>query len=117
MGSCWPKRSRTISRTSTEFRLAWPCRFGTVRSRAPSGTIKSAYDGQLGRDAPTDARAWDSYTVDYNASSGQASRWVFPSSPGQPRKVEVTALDRAGLTYTTPALTEDTEITGYPIVH
>lgn len=83
----------------------------------PSGTIKSAYDGQLSREAPTDARAWDTYTVNYESRSGQASRWILPASPGQPRKADMTALDRVGVTYTTVPLTEDTEITGYPIVH
>jgi putative CocE/NonD family hydrolase len=83
----------------------------------PTATIKSVYDGKLGPQQPTDTRAWDLYKVDYDANSGQASRWAWPSSPGQPRKGEMTALDRMGLTYTTEPLTADTEITGYPVVH
>jgi putative CocE/NonD family hydrolase len=83
----------------------------------PTGTIKSAYDGLLGPQPPMEPLAWDAYKVDYDVTSGQASRWAFPSSPGQPRKGDITALDRMGLTYTSEPLTSDTEITGYPVVH
>jgi putative CocE/NonD family hydrolase len=83
----------------------------------PTGTIKSVYDGLLGPQPPTETRAADAYTVDYDVTSGRASRWAVPTTPGQPRKADMTALDRTGLTYTSELLTADTEITGYPIVH
>ncbi len=83
----------------------------------PTMTIKSANDGLLGPQPPTEPRASDAYTVDYDVTSGQASRWAFPTSPGQPRKGDMTALDKAGLTYTSELLTADTEITGYPVLH
>jgi putative CocE/NonD family hydrolase len=83
----------------------------------PTGTIKSAYDGLLSPQAPTETRAWDAYTVDYDVTSGQAGRWAVPITQGQPRKADMTALDRGSLTYTSEPLTVDTEITGYPIVH
>lgn len=83
----------------------------------PTLTVKSANDGRLGPQPPTETRAWDPYKVDYDANSGQASRWAFPTSPGQPRKADMNALDKVGLTYTTEPLTADTEITGYPIAH
>lgn len=106
-----------------EWRTTWDWPLTTTKPTnyylraGPSGTIKSAYDGKLDLQAPTDAGAWDAYLVDYDATSGQASRWAVPKSPGEPRKGDMTALDRAGLTYTSPVFVEDTEITGYPVIH
>ena len=60
----------------------------------------------------------DTYTVDFEASTGEHNRWwemgaIFDKTVMYPNRAKA---DRRLLTYTSPALTEDTEITGHPVV-
>jgi putative CocE/NonD family hydrolase len=82
----------------------------------PSGSVASANDGLLLLDAPTDPSGQDAYTVDYTTTTGKTTRWTdgYGGGFGYP---EMTANDEKGLTYTTPPLEVDTEITGHPVAH
>jgi uncharacterized protein len=81
-------------------------------SPGPSGSVKSANDGGLGTVKPKAKGAKDELTVDYSAAISPDPRWnierQFP---------ELVANDAKGLTYTTPLLSADVEVTGHPVVH
>jgi putative CocE/NonD family hydrolase len=88
----------------------------------PEGTATQRWylteDNALSPIAPTGEVGSDTYTVDFEASTGEHNRWwemgVFKGKP-----VIYTERAEAGrrlLAYTTPSLAKDTEITGYPIV-
>lgn len=83
-------------------------------SAGPSGSVDSTNDGLLLTEAPADD-AQDVYTVDYTTTTGPTTRWTdgYGGGFGYP---DMTANDEKGLTYTTPPLAEDTEITGHPVV-
>ncbi|MHB1133197.1 MAG: CocE/NonD family hydrolase [Chloroflexota bacterium] len=82
----------------------------------PSGSVSSVNDGLLTTQSPTQAEARDDYQVDFTASSGPATRWT--SERGGPFGYpDMVSNDRKALTYTTPPLASDVEVTGHPIVH
>jgi putative CocE/NonD family hydrolase len=67
-------------------------------------------------DAVPETASTDSYAVDYTTTSGEDTRWL--AMTGQPSEY----LDRAEedekcLTYTTPPLEGDLEVTGHPVLH
>lgn len=74
-----------------------------------------AKDNTLSQAAPKTKSGADTYRVDFEATTGKANRWhtllgfavVYPDRAEQDRRL---------LTYTSPPLTEDIEITGHPIV-
>lgn len=73
-------------------------------------------DHTLSSKAPAARSGADSYTVDFEATTGERNRWR--TQLGGP----VTYPDRAAedarlLVYTSAPLTEDTEITGYPVIN
>jgi hypothetical protein len=84
--------------------------------RGPSGSIDSANDGWLSTQPPTSPTGQDDYTVDYSTTSGTATRWTkgYAGPFGYP---DMRANDKKALTYTTPLLNSDVEVTGHPIVH
>lgn len=58
----------------------------------------------------------DEYRVDYSTTSGKGSRWAnLYGEAFSPR--DMAQNDRKALTYTTPPLAEDTELTGHPVAH
>lgn len=70
----------------------------------------------LSRSLPASESGADTYVVDFEATSGATNRWhtqmdgsdvVYPNRAEQGRRL---------LTYTSEPLTEDIEVTGYPIV-
>ena len=74
--------------------------------------------GALAREAPNDADAEDPFTVDFEATTGDANRWwemgvfddetvVYPDRAGA---------ERHALAYTSPPLERAVEITGHPVV-
>ena len=67
----------------------------------PSKSAQSANDGVLDARPPEDSMGQDNYTVDYSTTSLEGTAWN----------------DQRGLTYTTPPLFTDVEVTGHPIVH
>jgi len=82
----------------------------------PSGSVASANDGLLGLEAPKDPKGRDDVTVDYSTTTGRATRWTngYGGGFGYP---DMTTNDQKGLTYTTPPLDKDVELTGHPVVH
>jgi putative CocE/NonD family hydrolase len=82
----------------------------------PSGSVTSANDGLLALEAPTDPNDRDDITVDYSTTTGRATRWTngYGGDFGYP---DMTTNDQKGLTYTTPLLEKDIELTGHPVVH
>jgi putative CocE/NonD family hydrolase len=82
----------------------------------PSGSVESVNDGLLSLEAPTNPNGQDDVTVDYSATTGRATRWTngYGGDFGYP---DMTTNDEKGLTYTTPPLDTDIELTGHPIVH
>jgi putative CocE/NonD family hydrolase len=80
-----------------------------------SGTVDSLNDGFLNAEAPTGPTAYDTYTVDYSTTSGENSRWgAVLAASDYPN---MRANDEKALTYTTPSLETNVEVTGHPIVH
>lgn len=73
-------------------------------------------DGGLTATAPTSASGADEYTVDWTATTGDFTRWhtgLFMADVIYPDRVEES---QKLLTYTSPPLEMDVEITGNPIV-
>lgn len=91
----------------------------TTKSWPPAGseTLRGYFnaDNTLTLAAPTADAGADKYTVDFEATTGMKNRWT--TQLGGP----VTYPDRAEedkrlLTYTSAPLSEDIEITGYPVI-
>ena len=73
-------------------------------------------DGFLISDAPSTASGSDEYTVDWTATTGDANRWytgLYMADVVYPDRAEE---DAKLLTYTSPPLETDVEITGSPVV-
>ena len=85
----------------------------------PSGNTSQrwyfAADNALSQSPPRAKSGTDTYTVDFEATTGKTNRWhtqlgfivVYRDRAQEDRRL---------LTYTSPPLEEDTEITGYPVV-
>jgi putative CocE/NonD family hydrolase len=82
----------------------------------PSRSVKSANDGVLDTQPPLDAAVQDDYRVDYTTSSGQRARWTTGGSPEMDYG-DMTGNDEKGLTFTTPPLASDLQVTGHAIAH
>jgi putative CocE/NonD family hydrolase len=75
-----------------------------------------AADSSLSTSAPAATADVDTYTVDFAASTGEKNRWrtqlggpvIYPDRAAEDRRL---------LTYTSQPLTEDTEITGHPVIN
>jgi putative CocE/NonD family hydrolase len=82
----------------------------------PSGSVESVNDGLLSLQVPANPSGQDDVTVDYSTTTGRATRWTngYGGAFGYP---DMTTNDEKGLTYTTPPLDTDIELTGHPIVH
>jgi putative CocE/NonD family hydrolase len=100
-------------RTSDQWPLSNGREMRLYFEEGQSGTVASANDGYLGTEVPAAPTAHDVYTVDYSTTSGEHSRWgAVLSASDYPN---MRANDEKALTYTTPPLESDTEITGHPI--
>ncbi|MDX1991391.1 MAG: CocE/NonD family hydrolase [bacterium] len=73
-------------------------------------------ENTLATSMPTDASGADSYTVDFTATTGDATRWHSIMTSGDIIYPDRAAEDEKLLTYTTAPLTEAVEITGSPVV-
>ncbi len=83
-----------------------------------SGSVDSVNDGSLSLDLPVTTTGVDEYLVDYSTTSGTATRWTAGydvMSPVYPNTMMFN--DEKGLTYTTPPLPAEVEVTGHPVVH
>lgn len=88
----------------------WP-----VAGTAPVRWYMEA-DHALAQNAPTIPTGSDDYAVDFDATTGEKNRWLTQLG-GAVVYPDRAAEDRRLLTYTSSPLTEDTEITGYPIIN
>jgi putative CocE/NonD family hydrolase len=80
-----------------------------------TGSTASINDNSLIAAAPTSAVASDVYTINYTTTSGTKTRWgAVEEAHAYP---DMSANDDKALTYTSPALESDMEITGHPVVH
>lgn len=77
-----------------------------------------AADGALSPDAPQNDDGADTYTVDWAATTGPLNRWweLHTIQKGTVVYNDRRAAAEHLLTYLTPRFTQDTEITGYPVV-
>jgi putative CocE/NonD family hydrolase len=97
----WPLKDQKL----TPFYLA----------QGKTGSIASINDGFLRREPPDQKDAADSYTVDYSTTSGKYSRWYAVNWPRD--YPDMRSNDQKALTYTTPPLEADLEVTGHPVAH
>jgi putative CocE/NonD family hydrolase len=97
-------------------------RWNVTDTWPPAGTQVErwylAENRALAPEAPEAASGADTYTVDFEATTGDLNRWwemsgIVNKSVTYPDRA---AADRRLLTYTSPPLREDVEITGYPII-
>lgn len=86
----------------------------------PEGTVTTrwyfAADGGLARERPVSDDGADSYTVDFEATTGRSNRWRTQDGVTKVIYGDRAEADERLLTYTGPPLTEDVEITGHPVV-
>ena len=82
-----------------------------------SGSVNSVNDGSLSLVPPATTAGVDDYQVDYSTSSGKATRWTAGYTDQSPAYSTMMFNDEKGLTYTTPTLTSEVEVTGHPVVH
>jgi len=80
-----------------------------------TGSVSSSNDGFLRPGPPDRKDAADAYPVDYSTTSGRYSRWYAVNWPRN--YPDMQSNDRKALTYTTPPLEADLEITGHPQAH
>jgi putative CocE/NonD family hydrolase len=83
-----------------------------------AGSVDSVNDGSLSLAMPAARAGVDEYLVDYSATTGPATRWTAGYdlvSPIYPTTLMFN--DEKGLTYTTPPLETEVEVTGHPVVH
>jgi putative CocE/NonD family hydrolase len=86
----------------------------------PAGTTMQrwylAQEHTLSQEPPAAGPGADTYSVDFEAGSGANSRWHTPDGVAPVIYKDRAREDRRLLTYTSPPLAQDTEITGHPIV-
>jgi putative CocE/NonD family hydrolase len=86
----------------------------------PKGTTNQrwylAEGGMLSQKPPASESGEDTYTVDFEATTGKNSRWHTPDGLTPVIYKDRAKMDRRLLTYTSPPLAQDTEISGHPVV-
>lgn len=92
----------------------------TTESWPPEGFETQSWyfgaDGTLATDIPTETTGADEYTVDFTATSGDATRWHTPLGGDDVIYPDRAVEDQKLLTYTSTPMTTDVEITGSPVV-
>lgn len=73
-------------------------------------------DGALVETAPADAEAFDPYTVDFDVTTGEHTRWHTNMGLGDVVYPERSEMDARMLVYTSAPLPADLEITGAPVI-
>lgn len=96
-------------------------RWNTTQTWPPAGfesntSLYLAPDHSLSGLAPAEGTAADRYAVDYTVGTGATSRWA--TSIGGPDVIytDRAEADRKLLSYTGEPLTQDMELTGYPVL-
>ncbi len=86
----------------------------------PIGSVRQRYylaeGNALSQQRPTAKSGADRYAVDFEATTGLTNRWHTQMGGVPVHYPDRVEEDGRLLTYTSPPLPEDTEITGYPIV-
>jgi putative CocE/NonD family hydrolase len=86
----------------------------------PAGVVTQrlylAKGNSLSQKKPKEETGADEYTIDFEATTGKANRWQTQFGGFAVVYADRTKEGSRLLTYTSPPLTEDTEITGYPVV-
>jgi putative CocE/NonD family hydrolase len=100
----------TMGRNEWRFADQWPL---------PEQQLTPYYFGSgnvITTTKPTGTDTYDEYLTDYTSTSETAGRWACLASVNceYPDRAEV---DKRNLTYTTPPLQQDLEVTGHPVVH
>jgi hypothetical protein len=100
----------TMGRNEWRFAEQWPL---------PEQQLTPYYFGSgnsITTTKPTGSGTYDEYLTDYTSTSETAGRWACLASVNceYPDRAEV---DKKNLTYTTPPLQQDLEVTGHPVVH
>jgi putative CocE/NonD family hydrolase len=102
-------------RTSAQWPLANQKLTRFYFGEGKTGSVASINDGFLRPEPQHDKDAADVYTVDYSTTSGKYSRWYAVNWPRNYPNMQIN--DQKALTYTTPPLESDMEVTGHPVVH
>jgi putative CocE/NonD family hydrolase len=100
----------TMGRDEWRFADQWPL---------PEQKITPYYFGPgnaITTTKPEAAEAFDEYVTDYTSTTVTAGRWACTAA-GACEYPERSDLDKKNLTYTTPPLEQNLEVTGHPIVH
>ena len=102
-------------KTSAEWPIPEAGRVDYYFSGGPSGSVSSANDGLLEKDAPSGSTGSDRYEVDDSTTTGTMTRWdnAVGGDFGYP---DMATNDAKALTYTTEPLTGDIIVTGHPLV-
>jgi putative CocE/NonD family hydrolase len=103
-------------RTADEWPLPNEERVAFYFQAGLSESVSSVNDGLLIAEAPIEGYGQDDYTVDYSTTTGKTNRFAngYGAAFRYPNMVDN---DRQALTYSTPPLDGDIEITGHPVVH
>jgi putative CocE/NonD family hydrolase len=109
-----PKKS--IWKTAQQWPLAEARETRYYFGQGPSNSVKSINDGILGQNVSDRTGAKDEYRINYATTSGIATRWDNAVG-GDFSYPDMTCNDAKGLTYSTPTLKSDLEVTGHPVVH
>lgn len=95
-------------------------RWRTTRVWPPAGVRSQRFylgpDRRLDRKVPTAPEGGDSYTVDFEAGTGAETRWTTQLGYRDVFYGDRREADRRLLTYTSPPLGKELEITGYPVI-
>jgi putative CocE/NonD family hydrolase len=102
-------------RTSNQWPLAKQRLTRFYFGEGKTGSVTSINDGFLRPESLEKKDAADVYTVDYSTTSGKYSRWYAVNWPRNYPNMQ--SNDEKALTYTTPPLESDMEVTGHPVVH
>jgi len=102
----------TMGRNEWRFADQWPL---------PEQQLTPYYFGaanSITTTKPTEASAFDEYLTDYTSRSGLGTRWLCAAgSVSECEYGDRAEADKRNLTYTTPPLQQDLEVTGHPVVH
>jgi putative CocE/NonD family hydrolase len=102
-------------RTSNQWPLANQKLTRFYLGEGKTGSVASTNDGFLRPEPSGHKDSADVYTVDYSTTSGKYSRWYAVNWPRNYPNMQ--ANDQKALTYTTPPLESDMEVTGHSVVH
>jgi len=95
-------------------------RWSTTKVWPPAGFENENWyfsaDGELTTVEPMGSSGADDYAVDFTATTGRHNRWYTNNGSGDVVYPDRAGEDRKLLTFTSEAFTQDTEITGHPVV-